>query len=130
MNTHGMAEIAVSILHWVNDDQPGVVEFSLVDCDGRDWRFVDKLPMVTAEYLDGTSVYPQPGSIRCKILSFGHDATGREIALIDTHKPWYVETVDKKHVFRVFADQLDRNVPQNEERESVPVTIVVTATRR
>ncbi len=55
MSAHGMADIAVSILRWVDDDQPGFVEFSIVDCDGRDWRFVDKLPVVTAEDLDKTS---------------------------------------------------------------------------
>jgi len=127
-----MADIAVSILRWVADEpQPGFVEFSIVDCDGRDWRFVDKLPVVTAEDLDKTSAYPRPGSVRCKILSFDHDAAGREIALIDTDKPWCIQTADEGHMFRVFADQLDRNVPQNEEPERIGIeTIVFTATKR
>jgi len=130
MSAHGMADIAVSILRWVADDQPGIVEFSLVDCYGKDWRFVDKLPMVTTQALDETSTYPQPGSIRCEIVSFETDETGRVLVQIDTERPWYIEAVDETHVFKVESERLDQNVPDETEASKPVVTVVVTGIRK
>ncbi len=132
MTAHGMADIAVSILRWVDDDpQPGIVEFSLLDNSGRDWRFVDKQAVVSPEPLDGRNAFPRPGCIRCSILSFRFDDAGHDIAEIDTGLPWGIEAVDGTHVFRVAAERLDRNVPKAGETETVHAveTVVFTATR-
>jgi|GEM_PF-3706201 len=129
MSAHGIADIAVSILRWVADEpQPGLIEFNLVDSDGKDWRFIDKQAMASAVLLSAESTFPCHGSIRCEIVSFETDETGRVLAHIDTEKPWCIETVDEMHVFRVEAERLDRNVPRSDDTEACDpiVTAVVT----
>jgi hypothetical protein len=137
MSALGMADIAVSILRWVSDDQPGIVEVSLVDSNGCDWRFVGKQAYFTAENLCATSPYPASGTIRCTILALETDAAGRSLARIDTENPGCAEAIDQTHIFEVQADRLDRNVPQIETVdvetvgvETVIETIIITARRR
>jgi len=133
MSKHGMADIAVSILRWIDDDpQPGLIEFSLVDSDGKDWRFIEKQAIASDAWLSAESPYPCAGSIRCEIASFETDSAGRDIAVIDTDRPWGIESVDGTHVFKVEAYRLDRNVPKPHETETTYTveTIVHTATKK
>jgi len=126
MSAHGIADIAVSILRWVADEpQPGLIEFNLVDSDGKDWRFIDKQAMASAVLLSAESTFPCHGSIRCEIVSFETNGSGRTLAQIDTQRPWCIESVDETHVFKVEAERLDRNVPRLDEIEA-PFAFEVT----
>jgi hypothetical protein len=98
--------IDVMIVRWVSDDQPGIVECQLTDRFGKDWRFIEKLPVVSMRLLCGEASYPQPGIIACQVTERGHDGSGREIAEIDTRTPWGVEAVEGTTRFHVFMDQL------------------------
>jgi hypothetical protein len=98
--------IDVRIVRWVSDDQPGIVECSLTDRFGQDWRFIEKLPVVSTLPLDGDSSYPSPGVIACQVVSIGRDRSGREFAEVDTGLPWGIEAVDGTTRFQVFVDEL------------------------
>lgn len=101
-----MLAIAVRIVRWVSDDQPGIVECSLTDRFGRNWRFIEKLPVVSTLPLDGSSSYPSPGSIACHVVSRGRDGSGREFAEVDTELPWGIAAVEGTTCFQVFVDEL------------------------
>jgi hypothetical protein len=91
-----------------NDPQPGIVECTFSDADGREWKFVAKFYDFTNVDLWSDSIYPQPGFVACEILSRDTDKSGREIAEIDTDKPDRGrDSVDGVSQFRVFADQLE-----------------------
>ena len=62
-----MANVPVEIVRSTDDRQPGWVECRLTDVDGRAWSFEEKVPIVTAEYLDADSSYPQAGSVCCSV---------------------------------------------------------------
>lgn len=98
--------ISASIVRWVSDDNPGVVECRFTDRFGEEWVFVEKLPIVSADSLDSTSSYPQPAWIACEPLSYGRDALNREIVEVDTEQPWGVWSVDDVSRFHLFRDQL------------------------
>jgi len=102
-----MIGIRVSITRYVSDDpQPGIVECEFCDAHGRRWNFMEKTAIVSSEYLDAHTSYPQPGVIACEIVSRSRDATGREIVLVDTERPWCVESVDGSMRFEVLPSSL------------------------
>jgi len=102
-----MIGIRVSITRYVSDEpQPGIVECEFCDAHGRRWSFVEKTAIVSSEYLDAHTSYPQPGVIACEIVSRSRDATGREIIMIDTERPWCVEAVDGTMQFEVLPASL------------------------
>lgn len=100
-----MHELGVSITEYVSDEQPGWVRCSFVDAAGREWRFVEKVPVVSRANLTRGDSYPQPGRIRCRIISRSA-AYGRPTARIDMRDPWGIESVDGESEFEVFVDQL------------------------
>ena len=69
-----IAELAVSIVRFVGDDQPGIVSYEFFDADDRPHTVIDKLPIFTSEYLDANSDYPCPGLVRCRVLDAWRDS--------------------------------------------------------
>jgi hypothetical protein len=69
-----VASVYVEIVRYTDDHQPGWVECRLTDVAGRAWSFVEKVPVVSAEYLDAGSAYPRPGSVSCSVLGRDGDA--------------------------------------------------------
>lgn len=98
--------IRASIVRWYSDDNPGFVECRLTDRFGKEWVFVEKLPVVSSDNLDSKSSYPQPAWIACEIVSHGRDDVNREIVEVDTELPWGVWSVDDVSRFHLFRDQL------------------------
>jgi hypothetical protein len=68
-----MPVVQIDIVRYIDDWQPGFVECRLTDRWGRVWSFVEKVPVVTAEYLDAGSDYPCPGLIGCRVLDRAED---------------------------------------------------------
>jgi hypothetical protein len=102
-----MLAVDISIVRWVDDYQPGIVECQLTDRFGKVWCFIEKLPVVSMDNtLSATSSYPQAGVIACAVTKLGPDAAGREVVAIDTSAPWGVQAVDGTTCFQVFADQV------------------------
>jgi hypothetical protein len=58
------------------------VASEFVDAEGRVHTLIDKFPIFTAETLVADSHYPQPGDIRCEILSRTQDSRGRDLVHI------------------------------------------------
>lgn len=101
-----MLALRVEISRHVDDAQPGWVECRLVDSAGREHRFVEKLPVVTAEGLGPDSDDPQPGAIACALIERRTGAAGREVIVVDTEAPWGVASTTGAHRFEVFSEQL------------------------
>ena len=101
-----MQGVNVLIAKYVGDARPGWVECKLTDAQGHEWRFVEKLPIVTCDSLNASSTLPQPGVIACEVISSGFDASGGAIAEIDTTRPWGVESTDGVTRFVVRTEQL------------------------
>ena len=70
------------------------------------WQFVEKVPIVSLGNLAESSMYPQPGEIRCHVLSRFVDPAGRKLVRIDTGSPDRVESTDGNTIFEVFTEQL------------------------
>jgi len=102
-----MGKVDVQIVRWVDDDpQPGVVEARLRDASGREWVFIDKAPVFTAEPIDAHSRYPRPGVIACEVIRSWRDERGREVRAIDTARPYAVEAEGGETRFDVLAEQI------------------------
>ena len=100
-----MVGVCVDIVRYVDDSQPGWVEARLRDVSGRDWVFVEKVPVLTETSLSAGSDYPQPGVIACEVVGSWLDESGREVHAIDTARPWGVEAQGVSR-FEVWAEQL------------------------
>lgn len=75
-----LAELALTIVRWVDDYQPGIVASQFVDAQGRQHSFVGKVPIFSAEdHLDASSNYPRRGALRCTVLSRRKTADGQEL---------------------------------------------------
>jgi hypothetical protein len=102
-----MTVVHVSITRFVSlDPQPGIVEFTLTDARGRTCVFQDKTALFSSEDLDPFSIYPRPDVIACEVLSQGSDKSGRITMVIDTTRPWGVESTEGQTIFEVLADQV------------------------
>ena len=85
-------DLAVQIVRFIEDYQPGIVEFEFTDAAGQPHRVIDKAPIFTTATLSGDSVYPQPGTVRCSLLRVLQDKGGRELLTISTAEPFSIET--------------------------------------
>jgi len=101
-----MRDVAVQIVRFLDPHNPGVVECKLVDAKGFAHTFVDKVPIFATEVLDAQSVYPQPGSVRCRIISQSQDSEGRQLVRISTLWPDGIESSEGMSEFVVLPAQL------------------------
>lgn len=101
-----MIGVRVTICRYMDGSQPGWVECRLVDGHGQEWSFVEKAPVVTAEGLDAGSPYPREGVIACEVIERRLDAGGREVAIIDTERPWGIEATSGQTRFEVRPEQI------------------------
>ncbi|AYB32517.1 hypothetical protein [Chryseolinea soli] len=91
----------VSITRFAIDWNPGFVECRFTDAWGKEFIFVEKVPVVTLEYLTAQSDYPKDGVIACEVIDAWTDPQGRKLLTVDTEKPWYIETVDGLQQFDI-----------------------------
>lgn len=98
--------LAVEVVRFVDETQPGWVACEFQDVEGNRHTFIDKVPIFTAKFLDTTSSYPQLGTVRCEILGRFRDEKNRELAKITTVRPDYVESTDGLSEFTVLSTQL------------------------
>ena len=82
-----MDQLAVQIVRFVDDAQPGIVACEFEDANGRRHTLIDKVPIFTDMILDANSIYPKTGTARCEILRRWKDVTGRELLRVTTAKP-------------------------------------------
>jgi hypothetical protein len=102
-----MAAVRATISKFIDESQPGLVECWFEDSQGRIWEFHEKVPIVSTDDLWVDSEYPRPCAIACTILEHKSDSVGRGIAVIDTSRPWGIESTEGTTVFEVFAEQLE-----------------------
>ena len=101
-----MSLIKVSIVRFVDEHQPGVVECEFPDANGIVRTVIDKTPMFTNEFLWWDSTYPVQGVLSCSVLKTWQDPSGRNLALISIAKPYYMEATDGQTEFTVVKSQL------------------------
>ncbi len=96
-----MIAVRVVIREYVDDSQPGWVECCLTDTSGKEWRFREKVPVVTDKPLGRDTTYPQPGVIACQVLDCREERPRDKVATIDTSAPWGIESVEGQTIFEV-----------------------------
>jgi hypothetical protein len=102
-----MIGIRVELTRYISDEpQPGIVQCEFSDAHARRWSFVDKTAIFSAEHLDFLTAYPQPGVIACEIIRRTQDERGRDLMLVDTERPWGVESIEGIMRFEVLASSL------------------------
>lgn len=103
---HQPVELAVDIVRFEDDCQPGIVACEFTDASGQRHTVIDKVPIFTCIPLDGSSKYPQPGTARCTVLTRWRDEGGRELVNISTAKPDGIESSEGLSEFVVLFDQI------------------------
>jgi hypothetical protein len=97
-----MMQLLVSNLSLVEDGCPPVVRCSVLDADGRNHEFVEKLAVLST-----SPCLPAPdASIDCFVLDTRRDDAGRRVVVVDVGRPWGCETVDGLTTLTVAEDQL------------------------
>lgn len=87
------ARVRVEITRYTDDYPPGIVEYRLVDADGREWRYEIKQVYVTDQELTPDSPFPQPGLLDCIVVERSGDRVR-------------VETLDDGREFTVLASSI------------------------
>ena len=100
-----MNQLAVRIVRFVDDAQPGFVACEFEDADGRLHTLIDKVPIFTDVMLDATSVYPQNGSACCKVLNRWRDLGARELVRVSA-EPYGIESTEGQSEFVVLSSQV------------------------
>jgi hypothetical protein len=101
-----MHTVSVQILRLTDPQQPGWVECVLRDTASREWKFIEKAPVVSDALLDATTDFPRLGVIACEIVNQWTDESGRTRCVIDTERPWGIATENGQTQFEVFANQV------------------------
>lgn len=101
-----MIGVPIALTRYVSNDQPGFVACEFVDAHGRRHHFIEKTAVVTGDDIDAKTLYPYPGVIACLIINRHLDALGNEIIVVDTTKPWGVESIDGVTQFEMRRNDL------------------------
>lgn len=101
-------DLAVQIVRFVDDYQPGIVECEFTDAAGQPHRLIDKAPIFTNATLSANSTYPQPGTLRCSLLHDWQDNSGQRLLTISIAEPFSIETSEGLSEFNVLPSQLSR----------------------
>ncbi len=102
----GAAGLRIEIRRFVDDDFPGWVECAFTDAHGREWVFIEKVPVISAEALAAASSYPRPGIVDCEVIARQAGSGGQDVVVIDTARPWGIEATTGETRFEVRSDQL------------------------
>jgi hypothetical protein len=108
-------KLAVQILRFVDEHQPGFVECEFEDVEGRRHRIIEKIPVLTAERLWSDSDYPVPGTMPCLVLDRRTDARGREVVQITTEYPRHRRCEEGLAEFTVLSSQVSTDRPPRDE---------------
>ena len=107
-----MKAIVVEITRWLDEpDFPGWVECRLIDAEGQEHFFVEKVPVITTEPLGPDSAFPRPGAIACDAQAEWQDDQGRTLTRVDTTSPWGVESTAAISSFVVLTSQVVDSTP-------------------
>jgi hypothetical protein len=102
-----MLHLRAKAIRWVADDPfPGLVEVSMTDAHGTDWRFVDKAPVFSVDALTAETTYPVDVIIACAEVQGATDPDGHELVVVSTATPWGLQTSDGWTRFEVSRTQL------------------------
>ena len=106
-----MPWIEVTIVRFVEEHQPGIVECVFEDASGQAHGIVDKCWMLTEQSLWSDSAYPVQGSVQCRVLKLRKDHLDRKLALITIAEPDHLETTEDKTEFILFASKVSDEPP-------------------
>jgi hypothetical protein len=101
-----MKELRVKIIDFTNNGFPGWVKCIFKDAYNNEWFFEEKIPIVTSEYLNSESKYPQDGFLGCQVVKESINSENKKIVTIDLSTPFGISEENGKTIFDVFADQL------------------------
>ena len=104
-----MPWIETSIVRFVEEHQPGIVECEFKDADGQVHRIVGKCWMFTEQTLWSDSVYPVPGSVHCRVVEVRQGEPDRSLALISIAEPDCMEATEGQTEFLVLESQVLRD---------------------
>jgi len=100
-----MPSLRVSIIRFINEDQPGFVECEFTDANGTVHTLADKVPIFSLEALWSDSIYPQPEFARCEVLARSQDSRG-QLARVTIARPDGLESSGGLSEFVVLESQL------------------------
>jgi hypothetical protein len=100
------AAAKVTIVGWYENHPPGIVECSLIDCRGKDWRLALKYYDTTKEEIGPDSGYPLPGSVPCLILERGLSESAEGTVKIELDVPLQNLSENGIDQFEIFIGQL------------------------
>ena len=98
-----MAQLLVQIVRYVDDGCPAWLDCEFVDAEGCLHTLRDKVPIFTAEPIDGLTEIPRPLLVACEILAEWQDERGRQLVRITTEKPYCLESLEGLSEFVVEA---------------------------
>ena len=101
-----MPSLAVQIVRFVDEHQPGFIECQFQDAHGCVHVVVEKVPVITAEDLRANSTYPRPGAIACTVEKEYKDPAGRSLVTVSTELPWHVESSTGQTRFELLSWQV------------------------
>jgi hypothetical protein len=99
-----MEYLAVQIVRFEDEHQPGWVACELLDAGGHSHTFID-VPVMDIAYPDAANAFPKPGALGCEIIARWRDADDRELVRVCTD-PWGVSSTEGVAEFVVLTEQL------------------------
>ncbi|MFA7417114.1 MAG: hypothetical protein WCZ19_01095 [Acholeplasma sp.] len=93
--------LKVRVEKYISYEQPGFVLCTFNDVNGRKWRIVEKVPVLTAKNFQEDSLPIEGFYVAGEILSEEDNIISFSIS-----KPWGIETDDRETKFKIFRYQI------------------------
>lgn len=101
-----MQGIAVDIVEYVDDSTPGWVRAVFRDANGSEWSIIEKVPVVSLDFLDAGIQYPVRGFVAGTIIKQFISSSGEKVVTIDLSQPWCIATQEGQETFDIFEKHL------------------------
>ena len=95
--------VSVQIVECLSNEPPGFVAAQLADAYGEKHTFYDKAPVFGCDPFDDDFALPVAGWLGCEVVERFREA-GRDLATIDTERPWDIESTKGHYRFVVEAE--------------------------
>ena len=92
----------VALLGVVDDGFPIMVECGFTDAFGGQHRIIEKVPVIS----DADELVPSVGYVFCEVVRRLTDDDNRDLALVSTELPFYIESTTGQTEFTLLTAQL------------------------
>jgi hypothetical protein len=103
-----MVFLKIKITKYISNDFPGFIECSFTDAFNKQWKIIDKIPVLTTKNIDKNNNFPIEEKIEVEAEKESIDKNGNKLITININKPYGLKTINGENRFEVNINQIKK----------------------